>query len=305
MVIEWNKVTWYSKILAVILFVGVFCLGYWIGKQNVDTVYVEVFRHIKKQDQILPPPPLADLSIGVAGQRVASGTLRFTAGKYLDLALIVSERGSDCGGGESCHDFIKMTPDLDLESEHISGLRIDSVKGMPCVDSKIKNGDLVHVQGKISRVVEDIGIVLSCDNLDTIVTKITIPTGALDMVPASILFAENGMDEMYLTVDVLSRNPDFFPGFYEGPDDGKDRKSFYLNKSTELRRISLTSRTKFIHCQRSDGVIPVSMDLNKEFSILRHHVITERTHPTWSFGVVRNISAQDGEATEVGDVCVP
>ena len=29
--IEWNKVTWYSKIVAVVLFVGVFCLGLYLG----------------------------------------------------------------------------------------------------------------------------------------------------------------------------------------------------------------------------------------------------------------------------------
>lgn len=34
MTIEWNRVTWYSQILAIVLFVGVFGLGYWIGAQN-------------------------------------------------------------------------------------------------------------------------------------------------------------------------------------------------------------------------------------------------------------------------------
>jgi hypothetical protein len=32
--IEWNKVTWYSKVVAVILFVAVFYTGYYLGKQN-------------------------------------------------------------------------------------------------------------------------------------------------------------------------------------------------------------------------------------------------------------------------------
>jgi membrane-bound inhibitor of C-type lysozyme len=31
MKIEWNKVTWYSKLVAVVLFVGVFYLGFYIG----------------------------------------------------------------------------------------------------------------------------------------------------------------------------------------------------------------------------------------------------------------------------------
>ena len=33
MSIEWNKVTWYSKFIAVILFVGIFWLGYVLGNQ--------------------------------------------------------------------------------------------------------------------------------------------------------------------------------------------------------------------------------------------------------------------------------
>ncbi len=31
--IKWNEVTWYSKILAIILFVGVFWLGFYLGQK--------------------------------------------------------------------------------------------------------------------------------------------------------------------------------------------------------------------------------------------------------------------------------
>ena len=34
--IEWNKVTWYSKLLAVVLFVSVFWLGFWFGVQTSE-----------------------------------------------------------------------------------------------------------------------------------------------------------------------------------------------------------------------------------------------------------------------------
>lgn len=37
MVIEWDKVTWYSKLAAVILFVGVFELGFYLGKEFEKT----------------------------------------------------------------------------------------------------------------------------------------------------------------------------------------------------------------------------------------------------------------------------
>ena len=49
MAIEWNKVTWYSKITAVILFVGVFYLGYWLGTQKAQKIYVIVPHLISHQ----------------------------------------------------------------------------------------------------------------------------------------------------------------------------------------------------------------------------------------------------------------
>jgi hypothetical protein len=36
MTIEWNKVTWYSKLAAVILFVGVFWRGFWLGTMKAE-----------------------------------------------------------------------------------------------------------------------------------------------------------------------------------------------------------------------------------------------------------------------------
>jgi hypothetical protein len=40
MKIKWNKVTWYSKGLAVLLFVGTFFLGYLLGSERIEKVYV-------------------------------------------------------------------------------------------------------------------------------------------------------------------------------------------------------------------------------------------------------------------------
>ncbi len=35
--ISWNSVTWYSQVAAIVLFVGVFFLGYWLGDRSEDT----------------------------------------------------------------------------------------------------------------------------------------------------------------------------------------------------------------------------------------------------------------------------
>lgn len=42
MQIEWNKVTWYSKLIAVILFVGTFVLGLYLGNEYQKAIAVSV-----------------------------------------------------------------------------------------------------------------------------------------------------------------------------------------------------------------------------------------------------------------------
>ena len=42
MTIEWNKVTRYSKVVAVVLFGGTFFLGFWLGEMNAEEIYVKV-----------------------------------------------------------------------------------------------------------------------------------------------------------------------------------------------------------------------------------------------------------------------
>ncbi|HEY5587408.1 MAG TPA: hypothetical protein VIK86_00470 [Candidatus Paceibacterota bacterium] len=41
MKIEWNKVTWYSKLIAVIVFVITFYVGFYLGKETtkLDCIY--------------------------------------------------------------------------------------------------------------------------------------------------------------------------------------------------------------------------------------------------------------------------
>ena len=42
MKIEWNKVTWYSEVLAIILFVAIFYLGFYLGKEEEKVNDVEI-----------------------------------------------------------------------------------------------------------------------------------------------------------------------------------------------------------------------------------------------------------------------
>ena len=55
MKIEWNKVTWYSKLAAIIIFVAVFFLGFWLGTQKTEKVYIEVPHVIHRGVQYTDP----------------------------------------------------------------------------------------------------------------------------------------------------------------------------------------------------------------------------------------------------------
>jgi len=52
--IEWNKVTWYSKAVAVVLFVGTFFLGFCLGTMNTEKVYVQVPYASHSNENIIP-----------------------------------------------------------------------------------------------------------------------------------------------------------------------------------------------------------------------------------------------------------
>ncbi|MBU6390263.1 hypothetical protein KGQ31_01810 [Patescibacteria group bacterium] len=52
MAIEWNKVTWYSKLLAVIVFLATLCLGFYIGVQYGE------YRDVLSQAEFYNPPQI-------------------------------------------------------------------------------------------------------------------------------------------------------------------------------------------------------------------------------------------------------
>lgn len=51
MKIEFNKVTWYSKLLAIIIYVGTFFLGYWLGLRNESLICA--MQDYEKQSQLI------------------------------------------------------------------------------------------------------------------------------------------------------------------------------------------------------------------------------------------------------------
>lgn len=78
--IEWNKVTWYSKVVAIILFVVVFYLGFYTGK-----IYEQVKLQIGPEETIATPtaPTGATQGSPVSSPKAATSaktnTLSYTA----------------------------------------------------------------------------------------------------------------------------------------------------------------------------------------------------------------------------------
>jgi hypothetical protein len=61
MSIEWNKVTWYSKIIAVIVFVATFWIGFMIGMSYEAAV--NKLENISSPSQILVQPKSKTIEI--------------------------------------------------------------------------------------------------------------------------------------------------------------------------------------------------------------------------------------------------
>ncbi len=57
--IEWNKVTWYSKLAAVIIFVATFWLGFYLGTMKAEKIYIEVPHIIDHHESIKRPAACA------------------------------------------------------------------------------------------------------------------------------------------------------------------------------------------------------------------------------------------------------
>jgi hypothetical protein len=62
MPIVWNKVTWYSKLLALILLVGVFYLGYYLGQLSVKVIDPE--KASGKTDYSVPASQNVQFNLG-------------------------------------------------------------------------------------------------------------------------------------------------------------------------------------------------------------------------------------------------
>ena len=94
--------------------------------------------------------------------------IEYIEGQHIYGVWKVRERVQDCGGGESCLNYLVMELPEDVRTENIWAARIN-MDG--CVDETLQAGDIVRVRGSIKKVVPDIGLILSCHSPETSVIK--------------------------------------------------------------------------------------------------------------------------------------
>ncbi len=65
MTIEWNKVTWYSKLVAVVVFVGTFALAFSLGRQYESSITVKPIPiENNSENTVVEKTPDTSLSVG-------------------------------------------------------------------------------------------------------------------------------------------------------------------------------------------------------------------------------------------------
>lgn len=90
MTIKWKEVTWYSQLLAIILFVGVFALGYWLGQKNTgETVTKEPL----EEEKHLVSYSCKDEKALIATYKAQSVEVALSDGRMLKLPQTLSGSG--------------------------------------------------------------------------------------------------------------------------------------------------------------------------------------------------------------------
>ncbi len=95
MTIEYNKVTWYSKLLAVVIFVATFFIGFCFGQQYEEIQLSSVAPTTYTEKEVVTPRP--NQALGVRGSDVVSDVI------------------FSCPDGKNIHATFRTSQKVDLE----------------------------------------------------------------------------------------------------------------------------------------------------------------------------------------------
>lgn len=108
------------------------------------------------------------IACGVLSKNDSTEPPMLTVGQYIEWEGKVSEYVQDCGGGENCLSYLRISLSEKMITDNIFEARINIEN---CVDKTLRGGETVKVTGRIQNVVPDIGIILSCADTKTSVTR--------------------------------------------------------------------------------------------------------------------------------------
>ncbi|HEY4512978.1 MAG TPA: DUF3298 domain-containing protein [Candidatus Paceibacterota bacterium] len=135
MVIEWNKVTWYSKLLAVILFVLVFYIGFNLGEKKKEVISPPT----KTEEQKVPPVPVTIKTKDIKEENFSgkvpvisgSGKLSLASQEYINQTVADFKKEADEQVPSMREQFGEESPtaqyEIDINAKYIEGGKTESV----------------------------------------------------------------------------------------------------------------------------------------------------------------------------------
>lgn len=99
--IEWNAVTRYSQIIAIVLFVGVFALGFWLGTAYEYHAFLNAIPAAIAPAESLGEKPIADVTYSCAAGKTVHAIYRkqevellLSDGRHLTVPQAISGSGA-------------------------------------------------------------------------------------------------------------------------------------------------------------------------------------------------------------------
>src|ERR1051326_4846374 len=137
MAVQWNKVTWYSKLLAVVLFVAVFYIGFNLGQQKKEITSVKAPEEQSPAKTISPAVTIASENINeenFSGKMpVLSGTSATVAPakKYIDQTIADFRKEANTDVPDLRAKFGASAPpaqyEIDINAKYVKGAKTESI----------------------------------------------------------------------------------------------------------------------------------------------------------------------------------
>jgi hypothetical protein len=145
MTIEWNKVTWYSKLLAIIIFVGTFWLGFNLGvkSEHFKNLNSQIDNNISTTDLLLAVDEVKSLGVNEKIKLVSVEDSRCPSGVQCIWAGTVKAKLALTSGGTTQDAVVELGKEpVELGQYMISLVSVKPEKSLKTMDYRL----LFHVE---------------------------------------------------------------------------------------------------------------------------------------------------------------